>query len=72
MGISLGEALLIHELVETGLKRAEHTGTTLAAQKYYTHKYPNWFKAGGKYSKVLVPSTAGKLALGVKSVSIVG
>lgn len=72
MGARLFDPLLIHAIAETGLKWAEHEGATLATRKYYTLKYPNWFKAGGKYSKVLVPNTAGKLALGVKSVSILG
>ena len=29
-----------------------------AARFYWTNKYPKWFKAGGKYSKVLVPRVA--------------
>jgi RHS repeat-associated protein len=41
----------------------EHTATEIgehfagpAARTYYSWKYPKWFTAGGRYSKVLVPN----------------
>jgi RHS repeat-associated protein len=40
---------------------SEFGGATYAARKWYSWKYPRWFKAGGKYSKKLVPKLAGKL-----------
>ena len=41
---------------------AELGGSTAAARRWYTWKYPKWFKAGGKYSKKLVPKLAGKIS----------
>ena len=32
------------------------------AKFYYTKKYPKWFKAGGEYSKKLVPKLAKKIS----------
>jgi RHS repeat-associated protein len=37
-------------------------GGKVAGRFYYSQKYPRWFKAGGRYSKVLVPRFAGALA----------
>ena len=42
---------------------------TAAGRKYYTWKYPKWFKAGGKHSKVLAPGFGMTVA---KAVSVVG
>jgi hypothetical protein len=42
-------------LLEHGVEElAEHSAGP-AARSYYTWKYPKWFRAGGVYSKVLVP-----------------
>ena len=41
---------------------AELGGATYAAKKWYSWKNPKLFKAGGKYSKKLVPKLAGKLS----------
>ncbi|MCL5096522.1 MAG: hypothetical protein M1608_03105, partial [Candidatus Omnitrophica bacterium] len=51
----------------TGVGTAVHIGAelgggTYVARKCYTWKYPKWFKAGGKYSKKLVPKLAGKIS----------
>jgi len=39
-------------------------GGVYVAKKYYTWKYPKWFKAGGKYSKKLVPKFVKKVGGG--------
>ena len=33
-----------------------------AARRYYTFRYPKWFRAGGRYSKVLVPKLAARIS----------
>ncbi len=50
----------------------EQWGAEWAAKEYYTLKYPKWFKAGGKYSEVLVPKLAGYLKFGAKILSVAG
>jgi hypothetical protein len=59
----------VEELATRGV---EHGGAEWVAKKYYTFKYPNWFTAGGNYSKVLVPKLAGYMKLGAKAISVVG
>jgi RHS repeat-associated protein len=39
---------------------SELGGATYIAKKWYSWKYPKWFKAGGKYSRKLVPKLAEK------------
>lgn len=41
---------------------SELGGASYVARKWYSWKYPKWFKAGGKYSKKLVPKLAGKIS----------
>lgn len=49
--------------LDLGLKGAEKLGAgEELGRRYYTAKYPRWFKAGGRYSKVLVPRFTGALA----------
>jgi len=38
-------------------------GNKIAASYYYKLKYPHWFKAGGRYSKVLIPRLASRLTV---------
>jgi RHS repeat-associated protein len=47
-------------------------GFNMAARQWYKFKYPTWFKAGGKYSKKLVPDLVKKLSKFGKWVSIYG
>jgi hypothetical protein len=62
--------------VTESLKEAAVKGTEESAdywaKKYYTQKYPKWFKAGGKHSEKLVPRLAEKIKFGAKAVSILG
>jgi RHS repeat-associated protein len=57
---------------ELSTQMIEHGGAEWIARKYYTFKYPNWFTAGGRYSKVLVPKLAGYMKLGAKTLSVAG
>jgi RHS repeat-associated protein len=41
---------------------AEAGGAKELGRRYYTNKYPKWFSAGGRSSKVLVPKFAGRLS----------
>jgi RHS repeat-associated protein len=59
----------IEEAIKEFLK---HGGAEKIARKYFSKKYPKWFQAGGKYSKVLVPGLANKIMLGAKFISGVG
>jgi RHS repeat-associated protein len=40
---------------------AEAGGAEELGRRYYTYKYPRWFRAGGRYSRVLVPQFASRL-----------
>ncbi len=51
---------------------AEHYATEPLARTYYSHRYPNWFRAGGRYSKVMVPGLAERLGNVGKGISIAG
>jgi hypothetical protein len=50
------------ELAKTG---AELGGAEVFARKWYTWKYPHWFRAGGRYSRVLVPRFAARVSVGL-------
>jgi hypothetical protein len=41
---------------------AELGGAEEVGRRFYTLRYPRWFKAGGRYSKVLVPQFANRLS----------
>jgi hypothetical protein len=43
-----------------------------AAKLYYTQRYPTWFKAGGKYSKVLVPNLQNSIKSVAKGAGVLG
>jgi hypothetical protein len=60
----------LEKIVAHGVENAG--GAEWIAQKIYTLKYPKWFKAGGKSSKVLVPKLAGYLKSGAKALSVLG
>lgn len=60
---------VIEKIVTHGV---EHGGAEWIAKKYYTLKYPKWFRAGGKYSEALVPKLAGYFKIGAKILSVAG
>ena len=44
----------------TAKAASELGGAAFVAKRWYSWKYPNWFRAGGRYSKVLVPRFAAR------------
>ena len=71
--VTIGESILkptvtkhivIHKAAHPWIKKAG----TWYGRWAWTRRYPRWFRAGGKKSKVLVPRTAGKV---VKVVSVI-
>ncbi len=57
---------------ELATKWLEHGGGKLVAGVYYHIKYPKWFTAWGRSSKVYVPALASRLAFAAKAVSVAG